>query len=68
MAHALGREVGLAQQVGLVGQAEDFAQVRQGTCALLSTDHHEMGLMAVEPSHEDHAGLVKPGGRFENQA
>ena len=41
-----------------------FTQMRQAARALLTTDHREVTLMAVEPCHENHAGFVVPrGGR-----
>ena len=44
------------------------AQVRQRTCALLAAHHHEVALVAVEPGHEHHAGLVEARGRLEDVA
>jgi len=66
--HAAHREIGLLDQAGRIGQSEQLGEVRQRACALLSTDHDEMVLMAVEPGHEDHAGLVEARRRLEDMA
>src|SRR3954470_20528012 len=64
--HAPGRELGISQQTGLVGEPEQFGEMQRGARALLAADHGEVVLMAVEISHEHHAGLVEPGRRLED--
>ena len=66
--HAPCREFGIGEQPGLVGQPEQFGQMQRRARALLSADHGEMILMAVEIGHEHDAGLVEPRRRLEDVA
>ena len=62
------RQLRLLEQAGRVGQAEQLGQVRQRARALLAADHREVVLVAVEPGHEDDAGLVEARRRLEDVA
>ena len=62
------REVGIAQQAGAVGEAEQLGEVDERARALLAADHDEVVLQAVEVGHEHDAGLVEAGGRLEDVA
>src|SRR5687768_2837552 len=66
--HAPHGELGLFEQAGRIGEPEQLGKVRQRAGALLSTDHDEMVLVAVEPGHEHHAGLVETRRRLEDVA
>src|SRR5436190_181952 len=66
--HALGREIGIAQQTGLVRQPENVDEMQGRTRAFLPADHGEMILMSVEIGHEHHAGLVETCRRAEDVA
>ena len=60
------REIGIAQQAGAVGEAEQLRKMRERAGALLAADHDEVVLQAVEIGHEHDAGLVEAGGRLED--
>src|SRR5260221_9311346 len=60
-AHAIGGAVGIGEQRGTVGEAEELGEMDERAGALLAADHGEMALMAVEIGHEDDAGLVEAG-------
>ena len=62
------RQLRLLQQVGRIGQPEQLGQVLQRARALLAAHHREVLLVAVEPGHEHHAGLVEARGRREDVA
>ena len=64
--HALDGQFRLFDQTGLVGKPEQLHQVRQGAGALLPADHDEVVLVAIDPGHEHHAGLVETGRRLED--
>src|SRR3972149_4356134 len=55
----------VAQQAGAIGEPERLGEMQDVPRALLSADHHEMLLMAVQPREEDDARLVEPGRRAE---
>ena len=61
-------ELGLLEQAGRVGEAEQLGEVRQRARALLAADHREVLLVAVEPGHEHDAGLVEARRRLEDVA
>ena len=67
-AHARGGELGVAQQAGGVGEAEQRGEVNERASAFLAADHDEVVVVAVQVRHEHDAGLVEPGGRFEDVA
>jgi hypothetical protein len=66
--HAAAGAIGVTQQAGAIGEAEQFGQMRQRAGALLSADHDKMILQTVEIGHEDDAGFVKARWRLENVA
>src|SRR6187399_1680247 len=68
VAHARDRELGLLDQAGAVGEAEDLGEVAEGARALLAADHGEVRLVAVQPGEEDDAGLVEARRRLEDVA
>jgi hypothetical protein len=47
LAHARGRELGVAQEAGGIGQAEQLGEVDERASALLAADHDEVVLIAV---------------------
>jgi len=57
--HPRHRHLRIAQQPGVVGQAEQLAEMLDTARRLLPSDHHEVVLVAVQPGHEHHAGPVK---------
>ena len=66
--HAVQCQIRLLQQIGGIGQFEQFSQMNHRTGALLPAHHREMFLVAIEPGHEDHTRLIKACWRFENMA
>ncbi len=68
LAHAGGGEVGIGQQPGLIGEAEDVGVVDDAPRRFHAADHAEMILEAVQPGQEDDAGLVELRRRLEDLA
>ena len=60
--------VGVAENAGLVGEGEEFAEVGDGAGGFSAADHAEVGLEAIEEGEEDDAGFVVLGGRSEDVA
>src|SRR5215210_7984989 len=67
-AHAFGTEIRIRQESRPVGEDEEFGEVHDRACALLSPDHPEVILVAVYVGQEDDASLVVAGGRLEDEA
>src|SRR5215203_946146 len=57
--HAVYREIGIAQQPGRVGQAENIRKMQRRARTFLAADHGEVILMAVQIGHEYDAGFVE---------
>src|SRR5512132_275700 len=65
-AHARNGEVRITQESGKIGKLEKLHEVHEMACALLTTDHHEVRLMAIEPREKHHACLVEARGCLED--
>ena len=61
-------DVGVAEDTGLVGEDEEFAEVGDGAGGFRAADQAEVGLEAVEEGEEDDAGFVVLRGRSEDVA
>ena len=60
------RHIRIGQQPRGIGQPEQLGKMLDAAGGLLAADHGEVGLVAVQPGHEDHAGLVEAGRRLED--
>src|SRR5215210_1408015 len=67
-AHAFGAEIRVRQESRPVGEDEEFGEVHDRACALLTPDHPEVLLVAAQVGEEDDARLVEAGGRLEDVA
>jgi hypothetical protein len=67
-AHAVHRHLRVAQQARAIGQAEELGEVDNRPGALVTVDHPEVTLVAVEVGKENDTGLVEAGRRFEDMA
>ena len=61
-------QLGIGEQPGGVGEAEQLGEMQGRARALLAADHGEVILQAVEIGHEHHAGLVEARRRLEDVA
>src|SRR6476661_5167166 len=68
VAHAPGGNVGIAEDAGGVGEAEQFGEMDERAGALLAANHDEMVLQAVQIGEEDDPGLVEARRRLEDVA
>src|SRR5262245_49437954 len=50
--HAPAGELRIGEQPGGVSETEQLRKVQDVSCRLLSADHHEVLLVAVQPGHE----------------
>src|SRR3990172_9267107 len=66
--HPAAGTLGILQQARGIREAEEFGEVQQVARALLAADHHEVLLVAVQPGHENDAGLVEARRRAEDVA
>src|SRR3982751_1671992 len=64
--HPQCRELRIEQQSCLVGQLEELGEMQQAARALLSADHDEVILPAIEPGEEHDARLVEARRRAED--
>src|SRR5215213_1035029 len=67
-AHAFGTEIRIRQEPRPVCEDEEFGEVDDRACALLSPDHPEVILVAVYVGQEDDARLVVAGRGLEDVA
>src|SRR5258708_7807693 len=67
-AHARGRALGIVEQRGGIGEAEELGEVDERARALLTADHGEVALVTVEIGHEDDTRFVEPRRRLEDVA
>src|SRR5258706_10715350 len=66
--HAPAGEFGIGQEARAIRQPEELGEMLEIARALLAADHDEMLLVAVQPGHEHHPGLVEARRRREDVA